>query len=114
LNTKPLKLLLEEAVNLAPRRFQLTAKKALEINDTNTLVKQYAGTACSINQSIPIIIHLLYHSTSFDDMLMRNALISGAISERGMMLGAILGAVYPPSQSMHQKLSSEIKSIFLV
>jgi hypothetical protein len=30
------------------------------------------------------------------------------------MLGAILGAIYPPSQSMHQKLSSEIKSIFLV
>ena len=114
LNTKPLKLLLEEAVNLAPRRFQMTVKKALEINDTSTLVKQYAGTACSINQSIPIIIHLLYHSTSFEDMLMRNALISGAISERGMMLGAILGAIYPPSETMVQQLSSKIKSIFLV
>jgi hypothetical protein len=114
LKIKSLKTLLEEAVLLAPRRFQMTVKKALEINDTLTLVKQYAGTACSINQSIPIIVHLLYHSTSFEDMLMRNAFISGAISERGMMLGAILGAIYPPPETMIQKLSHPIKSIFLV
>lgn len=114
LKKKSLPSLIQEAVALAPRRFQITVKKAIELEDTSTLVKQYAGTACSINQSIPVIIHLLYRSTSFEDMLMRNALISGAISERGMLLGALMGAIYPPPSSMIQKLSSEIKSIFLV
>lgn len=77
------------ASSLAPRRFQVTLKKAIEMDDTQAFIKTYAGTACSIQQSIPIVFHLLPRIVSFDDMLEKNALISGAISERGMLLGAL-------------------------
>ena len=77
------------AASLAPRSFQVTLKKAVEMEDTPAFIKTYAGTACSIQQSIPIVFHLLPRISSFDDMLEKNALISGAISERGMLLGAL-------------------------
>jgi len=108
---------MQEAVQLAigkaPRRFAVQIKKAIEMKDTAAFVKDYAGTACAINQSIPIIIHLLYHSKDWMDAWLRNALISGAIAERAMLLTMILGIKQPASPDLMKRLSKKFLSISL-
>jgi hypothetical protein len=99
---------LKEAIKLGPKRYQVQFIKALEMTDTQAFVKDYAGTACAINMSVPIIIHLLNNSRSFDEMLLNNALISGAISERGMMLAALFhDCVYDPMSGDNEEKSAQ-------
>ncbi|MFZ9138904.1 MAG: ADP-ribosylglycohydrolase family protein [Bacilli bacterium] len=103
----------QNAIQKAPRRFAVQMKKAIEMTDTAAFVKDYAGTACAINQSVPIIIHLLYHSKDLMDAWLRNALISGAIAERAMLLTMILGIQHPISPSLISRLSKKFLSISL-
>jgi hypothetical protein len=60
------------------------------MDDTKVFIKEYAGIACQIPQSIPLIIHMLTRVKSFEEMLHWNTRIGGASSDRGLMLGAIL------------------------
>lgn len=113
IQTTPIKQLLKEAILLGPKRYQIQLSKALTMEDTFAFVKDYAGTACAINQSIPIMIYLLNKVTSFDDMLLQNALISGSISERGMLLAALVGQLYPVKDVIENKLSSNLMSILV-
>ena len=114
LNKKqPMQVAIQNALPLAPRRFAVTLKKATELTDTNAFVKDYAGTACAINQSIPVIIHLLYQSQNLQDAWLRNALISGAIAERAMLLTMIFGIIDGPKREQIEKLNQKFLSISL-
>lgn len=104
---------IQDALVKAPRRYAVQLKKALEMTDTASFVKDYAGTACAINQSVPIIVHLLYHSKDLNDAWQRNALISGAIAERAMLLTMIIGIKQPASKDLMQRLSKKFLSISL-
>ncbi len=106
-----MKQAIEESIALAPKRYTIQMKKAIELKDTKAFVKDYAGTACAINQSVPTIIHLLYHSQNLADSWLRNALISGAIAERAMLLTMLMGIIDPPSASLIQRLSKNLLSI---
>jgi hypothetical protein len=106
-----MKQAIEQSIALAPKRYAIQMKKAIELKDTKAFVKDYAGTACAINQSVPIIIHLLYHSQNLADAWLRNALISGAIAERAMLLTMLMGIIDPPSQALVQRLSKNLLSI---
>jgi hypothetical protein len=111
LPTQSMKQAIEASIPFAPKRFAVQMKKAIELTDTKAFVKDYAGTACAINQSVPVIIHLLYHSQSLQDAWLRNALISGAIAERAMLLTMLMGIIDPPSQPLIQRLSKNLLSI---
>jgi hypothetical protein len=111
LPTQSMKQAIEASIAFAPKRFAVQMKKAIELTDTKAFVKDYAGTACAINQSVPIIVHLLYHSQSLQDAWLRNALISGAIAERAMLLTMMMGIIDPPSQTLIQRLSKNLLSI---
>jgi hypothetical protein len=111
LPTKSMKQAIEESIVFAPKRYAIQMKKAIELTDTKVFVKDYAGTACAINQSVPIIIHLLYHSKDLNDAWLRNALISGAIAERAMLLTMLMGIIDPPSEALIQRLSKNLLSI---
>lgn len=113
LKTLSMQQAVQQAITKGPRRFAVQLKKAIEMTDTAAFVKDYAGTACAINQSIPIIVHLLYHSTDLMDAWQRNALISGAIAERAMLLTMIMGIKYPPASNLLQRLSKKFLSISL-
>lgn len=104
---------IQDALVKAPRRYAVQLKKALEMTDTAAFVKDYAGTACAINQSVPIIVHLLYHSKDLNDAWQRNALISGAIAERAMLLTMMMGINQPASKDIMQRLSKKFLSISL-
>ena len=111
LPTQTMKQAIEQSISFAPKRYAVQMKKAIELTDTKAFVKDYAGTACAINQSVPIIVHLLYHSQNLADAWLRNALISGAISERAMLLTMLMGIIDPPSETLIQRLSKNLLSI---
>jgi hypothetical protein len=111
LPTQSMKQAIEASIVFAPKRYAVQMKKAIELTDTKAFVKDYAGTACAINQSVPIIVHLLYHSQSLEDAWLRNALISGAIAERAMLLTMLMGIIDPPSETLIQRLSKNLLSI---
>lgn len=113
LNKTSMQQAIQQAMVKAPRRFAVQLKKALEMTDTVAFVKDYAGTACAINQSVPIIVHLLFHSKDLKDAWQGNALISGAIAERAMLLTMVMGIKDPASKELMQRLSKKFLSISL-
>ncbi len=94
LKVNSLKESIHKSIKHAPSEMHTTLEKAIEIKHTNTFIDTYAGRACSIKDAIPVIIHILYHTNSFEEALSLNAMIGGASSDRGLLIGAILGQVY--------------------
>jgi hypothetical protein len=85
---------IEKSLDLVPDDFQVAFRIAIEKKDIDILIEDYAGRACPIDQALPVIIHILYHSQSFQEALEMNALIGGASSDRGTLLGSLLSVVY--------------------
>jgi hypothetical protein len=91
---QPIKEGLEKLVLSLPESIRLPYEKALEMKDTPLFIKDYAGTACSIYHALPVIIHIMYHTSSFEEAIRKNTAIGGASSDRGMLLGALLSFFY--------------------
>jgi hypothetical protein len=86
---------IKKAVELAPVKYQAVLEKAIVMTDTEAFVEQYAGRACAIKFSIPVIMHLLYHHDTFEAAMNANILIGGAIADRAMFLGAVYQQIKP-------------------
>ena len=88
-----LKKAIEEAIHLGPAKYQTALMKAIEMSDANKFIEQYSGRACAIKFSIPLIIHILYHTNSYEEAVSYNAPLGGAVSDRNTMIGAISAQV---------------------
>ncbi|MDI6453047.1 ADP-ribosylglycohydrolase family protein [Peloplasma aerotolerans] len=88
-----LKKAIEKVINLGPQKYQLPLHKAIEINDPNVFIQDYSGRACAIKYSIPLVIHILYHTNSYREAILYNALLGGAISDRNMLIGAVFAQI---------------------
>ncbi len=84
-----MKKAIKSAIDLAPDSFQESLRKATAMNDIDTYIDEYAGRACPISQAIPLIIYILYHATSLKEAVELNALVGGASSDRGTLIGAL-------------------------
>lgn len=104
-----LKKAIEEALNLGPKEMQETLKKAVSIKDTNHFIDTYAGRACSIEDAIPVIIHILYHTKSYESALELNAKIGGASADRALIIGAIINQVYDLPDTWIKLVSKKLK-----
>ena len=104
-----LKDAIELALPYAPETYKEKIEYAMTINETNTFIKLHAGRACSIDQAIPVIIHILYHSESFTDALELNAKVGGASADRGLIIGAILNNVYEIPDQWIKKVHPYLK-----
>jgi hypothetical protein len=85
--------LLTNAIELAPESYQEKLSMALTMEDTRAFIKQYAGIACHIPQSVPLIFRILNQCESYRDMVETNVRLGGASGERAMLLGAIFAQV---------------------
>lgn len=94
LRTRPLKESLEAVVSLAPEMHQNALQKAIELTDSNHFIKSYASRSCAYPGAIAVIFHILYHTSDFEQVLSKNALIGGASADRGLLLGMILERAY--------------------
>ena len=97
-----------KAVELAPVKYQAVLEKAIEMTDTEAFIEQYAGRACAIKFSIPVIMHLLYHHDTFESAMNANILIGGAIADRAMFLGAVYQQIKPLDPIYKEKLSIKL------
>jgi hypothetical protein len=109
LKNHTLKDAIKLALAYAPDIYKEKLKHAMSIKDTNTLIKLFAGRACSIDQAIPVIIHILYHARSFSDALELNAKIGGASADRGLIIGAILSEIYSIPDTWMKKVNPYLK-----
>lgn len=99
INILGLKESVKDAIEKAPASYKEKLIKAIEMDDTEMFIEYYSGRACSISQSIPLIIHLLYHEKSYEQAILKNAMIGGAISDRNILLGAVFAQVSDIPQS---------------
>lgn len=81
---------LYQAITLAPDIYREQLIQAIKMDDTKQFIKDHAGIACHIPQSIPLIIHILSRVKTYDEMLHWNTKLGGASSDRGLLLGALL------------------------
>mgnify|MGYP000876414274 FL=1 len=84
-----------------PIHLQTPIRLALELEDTNEFIKQAAGVACAIQQSIPLIIHLLVKQDSLLEALEANVRIGGASAERATLLGFFMASDPLPKEWIH-------------
>jgi hypothetical protein len=98
LQSKPLREALETVIPFAPDLVRESLSKALTMTDTLLFITRHAGTACHIPQAIPLIFHLLYHSSCYEEVVKWNVKIGGASADRGMLLGAIASQGSPIPQ----------------
>jgi hypothetical protein len=102
-----LKQAVESSLPLSPALYQEALKQAFLMTDTERFIETYAGRACAIRMSIPVVIHLLSHHQNFDDTIQANILIGGAIADRAMLLGMIYHQVEPLKAIYLDKVSIE-------
>ena len=93
-NRDNLNKILNDSLMFAPSEYKLSLSNALLKSDTNEFIKNDAGVACDISQSLPLIYHILSKSTSWEQALSLNATLGGASSARGIFISAILSLVY--------------------
>ncbi len=91
---RPHKELILEIINGLPEDKLETFIQATQMTDSKKYIAKYAGTACHIDHAVPVIFHVVYHSNSFEEGLHLNTKIGGASSDRGMLIGAMLGEVF--------------------
>lgn len=90
-----LKEAIEQSINHAPNSFRKVLTNATQTKDIKHFMKDNdLNTACSINHAVPLIVHILYHTESFEDAIHLNTKIGGASSDRGLLLGAVLAEAY--------------------
>lgn len=104
MKTKTVKEAIKKVLVDTPDMFKEAFTKAVEMEDTDAFIDQYAGRACPIKHALPVIIHLMYHTSSFEEALEKNALIGGASSDRALLLAALLSEKYEINRNWMEKV----------
>jgi|AntRauTorcE11898_2_1112593.scaffolds.fasta_scaffold00018_45 hypothetical protein len=104
LNAKSLQKAIEKAIEDAPESYKQVFQKAVNTKDIKIFIKDNdLNTACSITHAVPLIVHILYNTKSFEDAVHLNTKIGGASSDRGLLLGAVLSEAYGVPDAFIQK-----------
>ncbi len=76
-------------------------------NSTDTFIDEYVNTACHIQNALPLVYHILYTTNSYEEAIKKNTILGGASSDRGIILGFLLSALYKTPKQWSDKLSIE-------
>lgn len=99
---------IKEIIEGLPRDKKETFEQAIKMTDTKKYIATYAGTACHIDHAVPVIFHVVYHSQSFEEGIIMNTRIGGASSDRGMLIGAMLGQVFDVAPAVIKKTNKTL------
>jgi hypothetical protein len=97
---------IKQAASLAPISMKIAIQKAMDLTNTLEFITNHSGTACHIPHAIPLILHILYHTTSFTEALEKNTVIGGASCDRGFSIGALAGLAYDVPSEFLSMISS--------
>ena len=84
---------LQNNIKFAPVEFQEKLKHSLHKVDSYFFIKNFSGVACELDQSFPLIYHLVASSDTWEDALTKNAILGGASSARGIIISAIFNII---------------------
>ena len=82
-------------------------KAAINIKDTDVFIQDYVNTACHIDHALPLIVHIVYHTNSFEDALALNTAVGGASADRGLLIGLLAGHFHKPPQSFFEYINTK-------
>ncbi len=102
-NTK-LKDAILEVIEYAPISEKTKLSHISDTSNIDQFIENFAGRACSIDQSVPLIFYILYHAKDFTDALNINAQVGGASSDRALLLACFLSQVYSLPLSWKEKV----------
>jgi len=80
-------------IKYAPKEYQEKLKHSLHKVDTHFFINKFSGVACELDQSFPLIYHLVAHNETWEDALTQNAILGGASSARGIFISAIFNII---------------------
>jgi hypothetical protein len=81
---------IKQSLAYVPESFKTSFTYAIEMTNTEQFIQEHSGPACGMKEALPLIIHIAYHSDSYEAAVRKNTVIGGASSDRGMLLGAIM------------------------
>lgn len=95
---------LNDVIKLTPKSYQNSLKAAITIPDAFEFISNYAGVACDLEQSLPLIFYIVKNSDSWTKGMELNATLGGASSARGIFVSALLSRIYEIPQEYKDKL----------
>lgn len=108
LKSKSIQEAVASAISLGPDKYRVALEQAIAMSDPNEFIETHSGRACAIKYSIPLIVHVLSHTTSFEEAIRYNALLGGAVSDRNMLLGAIFAQISEIPKEFKDKVGSAV------
>ncbi len=85
---------LKDVIELAPVIYRNNLTAAITIEDTDLFIKEYAGVACEIKLSLPLIFHIIKKTSSWEEAMELNAKLGGASCARGIYISSIVSRIY--------------------
>ena len=95
---------LNDVIQLAPNLYQNSLKAAISIPEVFDFISDYAGVACDLTQSLPLIFYIVKNSDTWLSGMELNATLGGASSARGIYVSALLSRLYEIPQEYKDKL----------
>lgn len=95
---------LKDVIHLAPEIYQNALRASITIPEVFDFITNYAGVACELNQSLPLIFYIVKNSDSWLSGMELNATLGGASSARGIFVSALLSRIYEIPQEYKEKL----------
>ena len=99
---------LENNIKYAPVEFQEKLTHSLHKVDSYFFIKNFSGVACEINQSFPLIYHLIAHNDNWEEALTKNAILGGASSARGILISAVFNLLDGIPEKYQNKLNYKL------
>jgi len=84
---------LKQNIKFAPSSYQKNLNHSLHKVDSYFFIKNFSGVACELDQSFPLIYHLVAHNDTWEEALTQNAILGGASSARGIIISSIFNII---------------------
>jgi len=109
LPTTALKRVMQEGFNRQPFSQWIEDGLQSATEETRPTIKDF-GQMCEIDAAFPCVVHLISkYENDLKTALVENAMAGGDSAERGLIVGAILGA-YPGAGAIPERWLSELKA----
>ena len=78
---------IKKSIHLAPVSDHEALKQAISMDDTDKFIEAFAGRGCDVAHTLPVIIHALTHTKTFEEAVKLNAKIGGDSADRALLIG---------------------------
>lgn len=88
---------IKKSIHLAPTSDHEALQQAISMDDTDKFIEAFAGRGCDVSHTLPVIIHVLMKTNSFEEAVKLNAKIGGDSADRALLIGWLYQGADMPS-----------------